>query len=258
MESAAEAWLRRYGSPPPELDHRLAGFLGHRSIRRFTDQDVPESLVEGLIAAAQSAATSSHLQLWSVISVDDPERRRAIEAVAGYAHVATAPRFFVFLADIYRLARNTTGGDALDFAEYYTMAVVDAALAAERMVCAAESLDLGICYIGAVRNDPARMAEVLDLPEGTFAVFGLCLGYPAERPAIKPRLTSSDVWFRETYRREVTTAEFDERMKGYYAERNQDPAVTWSMRSGRRSNTDHLTGRQVLLHWLQSRGWLRR
>ena len=56
---------------------------------------------------------------------------------------------------------------------------------------AAESMDLGICYIGAIRNDPTQATELLGLPENVYPVFGLCIGYPAENPEVKPRLPVS-------------------------------------------------------------------
>lgn len=257
-ESVAEAAVARYGDTAPLIHEGVAPFLRHRCIRKYSDQAVSAEMVNGLVAAAQNAGTSSYLQLWSIISVEDPQRRQAIVDVATYKHVGTAPLFFVFLADIYRLQHNSTGADALDYAEYYTMAVIDATLACERMVCAAEFVGLGTCYIGAVRNDPAKMAEILELPEGVFATVGLCIGWPAEEPEIKPRLAQSDVWFHDTYRRDVDVAEFDDRMRDYYSTRGQDLSITWSQRSARRANAQHMTGRQVLLEWLRGRGFLKR
>lgn len=67
----------------------------------------------------------------------------------------------------------------------FLMAVVDAALAAQNAVVAAESLALGTCYIGAIRNRSQEMAAELGLVPGTFATFGLCVGHPmpgAPRP----------------------------------------------------------------------------
>lgn len=69
--------------------------LSHRSVRRYLPKALPESTIELLVAAAQSASSSSNLQLWSVIDVRDPERRRALGEVAGgQAHIlecATLP-----------------------------------------------------------------------------------------------------------------------------------------------------------------------
>lgn len=264
-ESFVEAWERRYGHRPPFPPPPIDRFLAHRSVRRYREEDVPEDLVRGLIGAAQSAATSSNLQLWTVISVQESERREAIARLcADQDHVRQAPWFFAFLADHFRLQQAAAEvGEAaagLDYVEYLVMALVDAALAAERMVCAAESLGLSICYIGALRNDPEGVRRLLDLPERTFGIFGLCLGWPAEgvRAEIKPRLSPEAVWHRETYRRDVPIAEYDERMRAFYEGERMKGEVTWSMRSGRRVDEHHLTGREVLLDWLRAQRFCRR
>jgi hypothetical protein len=149
-------------------------------------------------------------------------------------------------------------GEGLPYTEFFTMAVVDAALAAERMVCAAESIGLGICYIGALRNDARAVKEVLDLPEGTFGVFGLCIGWPEEPIAaeIKPRLGQSAIWHRERYNHRVDVSEYDERMRAFYEEQKMKGDVTWSMRSGRRVDEHHMTGREILFDWLRGQGFL--
>jgi nitroreductase len=264
-ESFAEAWRLRYGSEPPEEPPALDRFLTHRSIRKYSNDPVSEDTIRGLVAAAQSAATSSNLQLWSIISVQEPERRKRMAQIcADYEQVRTAPWFFAFLADHHRLraAAGAVGEDAsgLDYTEFLIMAVIDAALAAERMVCAAESLGLGICYIGAMRNDVRAVKEVLGLPEGVFGVFGLCIGWPAEDSSaeIKPRLAQEAVWFREQYRVNVDTSEYDERMRGFYTSQGMKGEVTWSMRSGRRAGEKQLTGREVLREWLIEQGFCQR
>ena len=67
---------------------------------------------------------------------------------------------------------------------------VDAALAAQNAAIALESLGLGCCYIGAMRNDPERVAKLLGLPPQCFVLFGLCVGYATDqaRGEVKPRL----------------------------------------------------------------------
>lgn len=46
------------------------------------------------------------------------------------------------------------------------------------MAIAAESLGLGICFIGGIRNDVEQIAEILDLPPYTMPLFGLTIGHP--------------------------------------------------------------------------------
>jgi nitroreductase len=218
-----------------------------------------------LIGAAQSAATSSNLNLWSVVSVQDPTRRKALAELCGnQEHIVKAPWFLVFVADHYRLKQAVRkigeSGAGLDYAEFALMAVIDAALAAEHLVCAAESLGIGICYIGATRNNPDKLQELLSLPEGTFAVFGLCLGYPSEgnRAQIKPRPSQETLWFKEVYDQDVSCEEYDRRMEPFYIEQGMKGSVTWSMRSGRRVDGQHMTGREVLKDYLERQGFYRR
>jgi nitroreductase len=263
-ESPSLAWRFRYGSEAGELPD-LERFLNHRSVRHYSSKPIPESMVAGLVAAAQSAATSSNLQLWSIVSVQDPERRNKIAELCGNQdHVRSCGWFFAFLADTHRIhaAANAVGepADGLDYTEFYTMAVIDAALAAERMVCAAEALGLGICYIGGLRNDPQGVKELLQFPDGIFGVFGLCVGWPVEpnTAEIKPRLAQEAVWFKEMYTPSPNVSEYDDRMRDFYISQKMKGEATWSMRSGRRVGTSHLTGREVLREWLQSHGLLRR
>ena len=136
------------------------------------------------------------------------------------------------------------------------MAVVDAALAAERMVCAAESLGLGICYIGALRNHPAEMAKFLELPEGAFGVFGLALGWPSEdcTAAMKPRLSQEVVWHCESYKKNQDPTDYNERMAKFYEKQKMKASVTWTMRCGRRATKPMLGGRKELKPFLESQG----
>lgn len=261
-ETFPQAWQSRYGSSPDFDLPEIAPFLRHRSVRKYSDRPVSEDTVKALVAAAQSAATSSNLQLWSVISVQEPNRRARIAQLCGdQKQVETAPWFLAFFADIHRLrtAALAAGESAagLDYEEFYAMAIIDAALAAERLVCAAESLGLSICYIGALRNDVDAVQEFFGLPLGTFGVFGLCIGFPEEDSSaeIKPRLQQESVWFRERYPESLDVREYDERMRAFYESQNMKGDATWSMRSGRRVDGNHMTGRERLKAWLERQGF---
>lgn len=256
-ESFEAAWQKRYGQAAPAAAESIAPFLRHRSVRAYSARPISEELMSSIIACGQSAATSSNLQLWTVVSVQEPERRKRIaELCADQKQVHEAAYFLAFIADHHRLREvaDQVGEtpDGLPYNEFYTMAVVDAALAAERMVCAAESLGIGICYIGALRNDPYAVRELLELPEGTFGVFGLCFGWPEEGSTaeIKPRLAQDVIWHRETYSSSLNVAEYDERMGEFYRSQEMRGDVTWSMRSGRRIGESKLTGRHVLKDFL--------
>jgi len=208
--SAGDLLHARYGNDkmelPPAWNETLAVLLSHRSTRAYLPKLLPEGTLELIVAAAQSASTSSNLQAWSVVAVTDPARKKKLAEFAGnQKHIEEAPLFLVFLADLSRLgraaARQGITPEATDFLETFLIAVVDAALAAQNAVVALEALGLGSVYIGAMRNRPEEVAALLGLPPQAFAVFGLCIGYPdpAKASAVKPRLPQPSVLHRERY-----------------------------------------------------------
>jgi FMN reductase (NADPH) len=118
------------------------------------------------------------------------------------AHVAAAPVFLTWCADLHRLdlvCEMRGYSQISDLVENLLVAVVDTAIAAQNAALAAESLGLGTCYIGAIRNDPDAVIEVLRLPELTFPVVGMTIGWPAVQPKTKPRLPVDAVLHWEDY-----------------------------------------------------------
>ena len=93
---------------------------------------------------------------------------------------------------------------------------------AQSLVTAAESVGLGICYIGGIRNNPVDVSKLLELPIGVYPVFGLCLGYPDQDPEIKPRLPLSVILKDEVYNErgdQDQIREYDEKIRDYYRTR---------------------------------------
>lgn len=200
----------RYGAEqaPPHilLNDTIAGLIAHRSVRAFSHRPLPETLIETLVAAAQSAPSSSNLQTFSLVAVENTQTKaRLAEIAGGQKHVAEAPLVLVWLADLARLEeigrREERPTGALSYLETLFVGIIDAALAAQNAVVALESLGLGGVYIGALRNRPEEVAGLLGLPPNVLAVFGLAIGYPdPERPAdVKPRLPQPLILHRERY-----------------------------------------------------------
>lgn len=260
----------RYGNSPlnpePLWNETLAALLSHRSVRAYRPDPLPAQTLEILIAAAQSAATSSNLQTWSVVAVEDPERKETLAELAGnQAHIRQCPLFLVWLADLARLRQlamhRGLPAEGLDYLEMFVTATIDAALAAQNATIAAESLGLGTVYIGGMRNQPERVAETLQLPPQLFAVFGLCVGYPdpAKSAAIKPRLPQTAVLHRETYnlaQQEAAIAEYNQIMQQFYESQQMNVAGDWVEHSLRRVATaQSLNGRDRLKETLQRLGF---
>jgi len=208
----------------------------HRSIRKFTDRAVDDETMKKIIAAAQCAATSHFVQAYTVIQVKDAEKRRRIAQLAGpQAWVASAPVFLVFCADFNRLesvCANRQATAEKGWAEQFVTTTVDAALLAQNVMLAAESLGMGGVFIGGIRNDPATVCNLLGLPDQVYPVFGMCLGWPAHDPPPKPRLPVEAVLFTDHYPKSHDKGlleAYDQMINRYYKHRNDNLRdETWS------------------------------
>jgi nitroreductase len=200
----------RYGGDAPEVDASsnpvLDVLLNHRSIRAFLPDPLADGVLETLVAAAQSAPTSSNQQAWSVIAVRDPARKARLAVLSGnQKFIEQAPLFLCWIADLSRLTRlgemHQRHLEGLDYLESFMVALADATLAAQNAAVAAESLGLGTVYVGNLRYDPESVARELALPPNAVAVFGMSIGHPdpAVPSAVKPRLPQSLVLHHETY-----------------------------------------------------------
>ncbi|MDE2364722.1 MAG: NADPH-dependent oxidoreductase [Hyphomicrobiales bacterium] len=231
--------------------------LEHRSVRAYKSDALPDGALERIVAAAQSAATSSNMQTWSVVAVADPERKARLAKIAGnQKHILQCPVLLVWIADHSRIrALGESAGapvEGLDYFESFLVAAVDTALAAQNAVVAAESLGLGAVYIGALRNNPEAVAAELALPRGAAAMFGLCLGYadPAGASDVKPRLPQTSVFHCEQYDPGRTTSEalaaYDADMQAFQSEQGMAPAPWTTTALARFRNAQSLNGRDRL------------
>jgi len=243
-----DALTRRYGAdalkdwqgpPAGPWNETIAVMLDHRSVRGYKPDPLPEGALETLIAAAQSAATSSNMQWWSAVAITDPAKKKVLAEIAGnQKHIEQCPVFICWVADMARNQRisdaTKTGFETMPWLETFMVACIDAALAAQNAVVAAQSIGLRTVYIGAMRNDPVRVAELLGLPKQSFVVFGLCVGYATEKGEgeVKPRLPQSVVLHRERYDATNETARraaYDAEMAKFSA-RHELAAATWTQR----------------------------
>jgi FMN reductase (NADPH) len=160
-------------------------------------------MVEQIVAAGQRSSTSSNLQSYSVVAVTDPEKRtRLAELCGAQKFVLEAPVFLAWCADLSRLERiSQMRGyqQVTEHVESFLVAAVDAAIAMQTAALAAESMGLGMCYVGAIRNEPEKVIALLGLPSLVFPVAGMTLGWPAGELRIRPRLPLEAVLHWERY-----------------------------------------------------------
>lgn len=212
------------------MNDTISLIMNHRSVRKYTDRPVSQEQLEAIVASAQMASSSSNVQAYTVVAVTEPELKNRLADYAGsQAYIRECPVFLVWCADLSRLkkAAETHAPEAKSYegaVENFVVATVDVALAAQNAAVAAESLGLGIVYIGGIRNDIEAVSEALGLPDYVYPVFGMCVGYPDPQhgAGVRPRLPLEAVLHMNGYRPEQNergVEAYDETSVRYLTER---------------------------------------
>ncbi|MFE8696185.1 oxygen-insensitive NADPH nitroreductase [Cytobacillus sp. FJAT-53684] len=206
--------------------------LNHRSVRQFEDRPLTREQKETIVSCAQAASTSSFIQAYSIIGVTDKEKKRKLaELAGGQAYVEENGHFFVFCADLHRhemigSMENKNVVPSIESTEKFMVALIDTALAAQNAAIAAESMSLGICYIGGIRNKLEDVCELLQIPSRVLPLFGLAVGYPAEMTEKKPRLPINHIYHENEYRQNEEEDQeqlemYNQIISDYYLERTK-------------------------------------
>jgi FMN reductase (NADPH) len=236
----------------------------HASMRRYKSNPVPPEMVECIVAAGQRSSTSSNLQMYSAVAVtDETKRHRLAELCGNQKHIRQAPVFIAWCADLSRLNRICQWRGYQQVAEYvenFLLAAVDTAILMQTAALAAESLGLGMCYIGAIRNQPQAVIDLLKLPHLVFPISGMTLGWPAQPLKPRPKLPLKAILHWEAYDTEGEEAawhDYDQAMiaTGIYKGRQvpvpgQEEEVEdygWSEHSARRVSQQHRVGLRDVL-----------
>ncbi|MBO7606762.1 MAG: NADPH-dependent oxidoreductase [Paludibacteraceae bacterium] len=191
--------------------------LKRRSIRKFKESDVPDSLLNELFTAAFQSSTTGNMQLYSVIVTRDKKKKEELApAHFNQPAYANAPIILTFCADFNRFTRwceqrNATSG--YDNAESLICAILDTTIAAQTFCVAAERKGLGICYLGTTTYNPGEIAKVLNLPKLVVPIVTLSVGYPDENPPVSDRLPLEGIVHYETYK-DYTPERIDQLFQG--------------------------------------------
>lgn len=181
----------------------IDAIAGHRSIRNYKSDDIPENTLSEILEAGSRASTTGNMQVYSMIVTRDSGIRKQLwEAHFKQDMVIQAPVHITFCADFNRFnkwCRQREADPGYDnFLSFFT-ASIDALLAAQNVALEAEAHGLGICYLGTATYMADRIIEILDIPEGVVPVAALVLGYPDISPGLTDRLPVRAVVHREKY-----------------------------------------------------------
>lgn len=174
------------------------------SCRSFADKPVPDELLHEILLAGLHAASGGNLQPWSVIVERDHARAQKLsELCGGQKFIAEAPVNLLFLLDWHRYQIYAAQKDA-PFTAYksymhFLIGVEDVMCAAQSVETACHLVGLGSCYVGSSNHCGAALAEMYGLPQLTYPVVLLSLGWPKTQPAVAPKLDPSVLIFEGRY-----------------------------------------------------------
>jgi len=149
-----------------------------KSVRNFSDKDIPEEVTTRILQAARLAPSASNRQEWRFVVVRDAKTRAKLaQAAREQTFVGEAPVVLACCAetDEHRMTCN----------QYCYP--IDVAIAIDHITLCAVAEGLGTCWIGAFYEDQVK--EILGIPDEIRVVELLPLGYPADpSPKAKQRL----------------------------------------------------------------------
>ncbi|HZG70335.1 MAG TPA: oxygen-insensitive NADPH nitroreductase [Chondromyces sp.] len=249
------------------LNQTIETILAHRSVRKFTEQKLSDEQIETIVSCAQAASTSSFIQAYTIIGVIDEDKKKALAELAGpQEYVANNGYFLVFCADLHRHEvlghmEQADIQDSLESTEKFMVSLVDTALAAQNAAIAAESMGLGICYIGGLRNNLTQVKEILQTPERVIPLFGMAIGYPAQETGKKPRLPLKAVFYENSYPDDGDIQkgleEYNQTILNYYEERTKGKrSETWtSQMANMLSKSNRAYNRMYMKEFVQKQGF---
>ncbi|WP_205954678.1 nitroreductase family protein [Pantoea stewartii] len=211
-------------------------FTRHKSERSFTDQPVDDAILDRIISTAYRAPTSVNSQQVSLVVTRDQAKRQTISQIAGgQPWIAKAPVFITVVLDMHksRMAMAAVGKEqiAQQSIESIVSGSTDVGIALGSIMAAARSEGLGIVPIGGIRRDPDAMIELLNLPEYTFPVAGVVIGY-VDQPAFqKPRLPMQTFRHEESYHTEgleQQIAHYNAEMVQHWKDTGRADGESWS------------------------------
>lgn len=174
----------------PQLDNPIIkAMMNRKSIRKYQPDMPSDDVIHTIVRAGQQAPFA--IQLCSLILSRDRER-----------HAYEAPLKFIICVDAHRaelVAARRGWHIVMNDLFLLVLGMQDAALMAQNMVMAAESLGLGSCFLGAAPYQAEEIVTQHNLPKRVFPLVGLVMGYPAEDPPTRPRYPLPFSLFEDQY-----------------------------------------------------------
>jgi len=181
----------------------LDTIFNHRSVRKYKTNIVEQAKLDVILEAATRASNTGNMQAYSIVVTKDVALKKQLwEAHFKQNMVLEAPVHLTFCSDFNRFSqwcRQRKADPGYDNFLSFLTGAIDAIIAAQNAVIAAESLGLGVCYLGTATWMAEKVIETLDLPKLVVPVTALVIGYPDEANPLTDRLPVEGVIHIEKY-----------------------------------------------------------
>jgi len=175
------------------------------SCRHFKDQKIPKEVLELILGAAVHAPSAGNLQAFSIVKIEDLERREKLMKTCGNQRfIGEAPVNLVICVDERRNIRWAE----LDVAPYthtncnfwFLLDYQLTGIIGQSICIAANSLGLGSCYVGTATAMAGPLSELLELPKGVFPGTLISIGYPVDKSPTMKKHRLDTILHNEKYR----------------------------------------------------------
>jgi len=158
-----------------------------RSIRKSLPEQLKEEQLQAILEAGNYAPSAHNEQSWHFTVIRNKELLDRISAKSKEAMAAQGEDWVKNMGGNkeFHLFYHAPAVIVVSMRKDALSPLVDCCAAIENMLLAAESLDIGTCWIGLVRYYFAQKDELprLKLPAGYEPCYAVALGYKDQRPA---------------------------------------------------------------------------
>lgn len=163
-----------------------------RTIRKYSNRDISDELLNELLEISFRAPTTGNMQVYSVVITRDTDNKKKLApAHFNQPTVTQAPVVLTFCADFNRFikwCRYRNANPGYENFQSFVTAALDAVIVTQQFNTAAEAVGLGCCYLGTTTYNAPQIVEILNLPRYVIPITTLTVGYPEDIPEQTERL----------------------------------------------------------------------
>lgn len=176
----------------------------HRTIRKYTEQLIDPKLLTKLLETSCKAPNTGNMQAYSiVVTTDNGIKQQLLPLHFNQQMIIKAPVVLTFCADFNRFTKwceQRQADPGYDNFQSFMAAAIDSLIVAQTFCIAAESVGLGVCYLGTTTYNAGEIIDVLKCPKLVVPITTITVGYPDENPDQTDRLPLKAIVHTETYK----------------------------------------------------------